>query len=73
MISKHATFKKRTDGTIFDVFVRNTYYDTFKITGYGNHSVLNALAVIALCHYENVDVEAVKHQLTTFEGVKRRF
>lgn len=65
--------QKRTDGTIFDVFVRNTYYDTFKITGYGNHSVLNALAVIALCHYENVDVEAVKHQLTTFEGVKRRF
>ena len=65
--------QKTTDGTIFDVFVRNTYYDTFNITGYGDHSVLNALAVIALCHYENVDVEAVKHQLTTFEGVKRRF
>lgn len=65
--------QKRTDGTIFDVFVRNTYYETFHITGYGDHSVLNALAVIALCHYENIDVEAIKHQFTTFEGVKRRF
>ncbi|ENQ3107823.1 UDP-N-acetylmuramate--L-alanine ligase [Bacillus cereus] len=65
--------QKRTDGTGFDVFVRNTYYGTFEITGYGNHSVLNALAVIALCHYENIDVEVVKHQLTTFGGVKRRF
>ncbi|MFX3625433.1 MAG: UDP-N-acetylmuramate--L-alanine ligase [Ectobacillus sp.] len=65
--------QKRTDGTTFDVFVRNAYYGTFHITGYGDHSVLNALAVIALCHYENIDVEIVKQQLTTFRGVKRRF
>ncbi|WP_028399779.1 UDP-N-acetylmuramate--L-alanine ligase [Ectobacillus panaciterrae] len=65
--------QKATDGTTFDVFVRNTFYGTFRITGYGNHSVLNALAVIALCHYENIDVEIVKEQLTTFKGVKRRF
>ncbi len=25
--------QKRTDGTIFGVFVRNSYYDTFIITG----------------------------------------
>jgi UDP-N-acetylmuramate--alanine ligase len=65
--------QKGTDGTTFDVFVRNTFYGTFRITGYGNHSVLNALAVIALCHYEDIDVEIVKEQLTTFGGVKRRF
>jgi UDP-N-acetylmuramate--alanine ligase len=65
--------QKSTDGTTFDVVVRNTYYGTFKIPGYGNHSVLNALSVIALCHYENVDVEIVKEQLLTFGGVKRRF
>lgn len=61
------------NGTTFDVFVRNTFYETFTIPTYGNHNVLNALAVIALCKYENLDTEAVKAQLLTFNGVKRRF
>src|SRR5699024_2254736 len=56
----------------FDVYVRNTYYDTFNIPMYGEHHVLNALAVIAICHYENVPVEVIKN-LNTFKGVKRRF
>ncbi|MFN2747608.1 MULTISPECIES: UDP-N-acetylmuramate--L-alanine ligase [Bacillus] len=64
---------KNTEGTTFDVFVRNTFYDTFYIPAYGNHNVLNALAVIALCHYEQVDVDIIKEGLTTFGGVKRRF
>ncbi|KKI91645.1 UDP-N-acetylmuramate--alanine ligase [Bacillus sp. SA1-12] len=64
---------KSTDGTSFDVFVRNTFYASFKITTYGDHSVLNALSVIALCHYEGIDVEIIQQRLQTFEGVKRRF
>jgi UDP-N-acetylmuramate--alanine ligase len=64
---------KTTNGTSFDVFIRNTFYDSFSIPIFGNHSVLNALAVIGLCHYEEIDVEVVKEQLTTFQGVKRRF
>src|SRR5699024_7713890 len=59
-------------GTQFDVFVRNTYFDTFEIPLYGNHQVLNALAVIAFCHYEGFNAEMMK-KLNTFEGVKRRF
>ena len=36
---------RETDkGTEFDVFVRNTYFDTFNIPLYGNHHVLNALS-----------------------------
>src|SRR5699024_10049129 len=42
-------------GTVFDVYVRNTFYDTFTIPMYGNHHVLNSLAVIAFCHYEGMD------------------
>lgn len=61
------------DGTTFDVHVRNNYYDTFTIPTFGKHNVLNALGVIALCKYENLDTEAVKAQLRTFGGVKRRF
>ncbi|ASB87889.1 UDP-N-acetylmuramate--L-alanine ligase [Bacillus sonorensis] len=64
---------KNTEGTTFDVFVRNTFYDTFYIPAYGSHNVLNALAVIALCHYEQVDVDIIKEGLKTFRGVKRRF
>lgn len=65
--------EKHTNGTTFDVFVRNTYYATFDITGYGDHSILNALAVIALCHYEEIDVDIIKARLLTYGGVKRRF
>ncbi|MBS8265252.1 UDP-N-acetylmuramate--L-alanine ligase [Mesobacillus boroniphilus] len=64
---------KSTEGTTFDVFVRNTFYDTFSIPAYGDHNVLNSLAVIALCHYENIESKVIQTQLETFEGVKRRF
>ncbi|MCM3666014.1 UDP-N-acetylmuramate--L-alanine ligase [Mesobacillus subterraneus] len=64
---------KSTSGTTFDVFVRNTFYDTFSIPAFGDHNVLNSLAVIALCHYENIESKVIQDQLETFEGVKRRF
>lgn len=60
-------------GTTFDVYVRSNYYETFTIPTFGKHNVLNAVAVIALCQYENLDTETVKAQLATFTGVKRRF
>ncbi|HLO12027.1 MAG TPA: UDP-N-acetylmuramate--L-alanine ligase [Pseudoneobacillus sp.] len=64
---------KTTEGTTFDVFVRNTFFETFTIPTFGDHNILNSLAVIALCHYENLDAQIVKEQLLTFKGVKRRF
>ncbi|MCM3692069.1 UDP-N-acetylmuramate--L-alanine ligase [Neobacillus niacini] len=64
---------KSTSGTTFDVFIRNTFYDTFTIPTFGEHSVLNALAVIGVCHYEEIDAAIVKEQLISFQGVKRRF
>ncbi|GGF05906.1 UDP-N-acetylmuramate--L-alanine ligase [Halobacillus andaensis] len=60
------------NGTTFDVFVRNTFYATFTIPQYGTHTVLNALSVIAICHYEEMNVEQIR-KLATFNGVKRRF
>ncbi|OZM56079.1 UDP-N-acetylmuramate--L-alanine ligase [Lottiidibacillus patelloidae] len=61
------------NGTTFDVFVRNTFYASFTIPSYGNHNVLNALAVIALCHYEDAPTEIIAERLKSFAGVKRRF
>lgn len=59
-------------GTQFDVYVRDTYFDTFMIPLFGDHHILNALSIIAFCHYEEIDVETMKN-LATFGGVKRRF
>lgn len=64
---------KSTTGTTFDVFVRNTFFASFTIPGYGNHNVLNTLAVIALCHYEEISLEIIQERLKSFQGVKRRF
>jgi len=60
------------EGTEFDVFVRNTYYDRFTIPMYGDHHILNALSVIAICHYEGFQAKDIQN-LSTFQGVKRRF
>ncbi|HHW38397.1 MAG TPA: UDP-N-acetylmuramate--L-alanine ligase [Bacillales bacterium] len=64
---------KTPEGTSFDVFIRHTFYSSFSIPTYGDHNVLNALAVIALCHYEEIPVAIIKSQLLTYQGVKRRF
>lgn len=64
---------KTTEGTEFEVYVRNEFYAKFFIPLYGDHTVLNALAVISLCHYEGIPVELIQERLKTFSGVKRRF
>ncbi|WP_059103774.1 UDP-N-acetylmuramate--L-alanine ligase [Shouchella shacheensis] len=61
------------EGTMFDVYVRGDLYGSFQVPGYGDHSVLNALSVVALCHYEAIPKEALTSYLNTFTGVKRRF
>ncbi|WP_339251054.1 UDP-N-acetylmuramate--L-alanine ligase [Sporosarcina sp. FSL W8-0480] len=65
--------KKSEKGTTFDVYVRNEFYDTFTICLPGDHAILNALGVIALCHYEGIAAAGIKERLATFNGVKRRF
>jgi len=61
------------DGTSFDVYLRDDFYGTFLIPGFGRHHVLNALSVIAICQYEGLSKEDVAERLATFGGVKRRF
>lgn len=64
---------KSTTGTVFDVYIRNTFYGTFEIPAFGDHNVLNALAVITLCQYENIGIDVIQERVKTFKGVKRRF
>src|SRR5690625_5082289 len=39
---------------------------------FGKHHVLNALSVVAICHYEGIPAKDIQH-LRSFQGVKRRF
>lgn len=65
--------KTTPQGTQFEVYIDDELLDTFVTPMYGDHQVLNALAVITICHLEGLDNTAVKHALSTFGGVKRRF
>lgn len=65
--------RRSNEGCVFDVYVRNDFYGTFTIPLYGEHNVLNALGVIAFCHYQNMPIELLREQLRSFDGVKRRF
>ena len=65
--------QKDASGSTFDVFVRNEFYHTFHIPQAGDHAILNAVGVIALCHYEGIPASLIQERLSTFNGVKRRF
>ncbi|WP_084030255.1 UDP-N-acetylmuramate--L-alanine ligase [Atopobacter phocae] len=65
--------EKMTTGSAFDLYVDGALYDRFTIPTFGTHNILNATAVIAITYLEGVDKQAVKEQLLTFKGVKRRF
>lgn len=64
---------KTTEGTTFEVYVRNEFYSEFFIPLFGDHTVLNSLAVISLCQYEGVPANLIQERLNTYSGVKRRF
>lgn len=61
------------EGTSFDVYIKGEFYDHFLSPQYGDHTVLNTLAVIAISYLEQLDVANIKEALETFGGVKRRF
>lgn len=64
---------RTTKGSGFDVYVEKELFGHFEIPTYGAHNVLNALAVIAVCQLEGISAELIAENLTTFQGVKRRF
>ena len=71
VIAKNVEYSE--DGTEFNVYIDGKFIDRFKLKLYGEHMLLNSLAVITLCYLENIDLSAVKSSLQTFKGAKRRF
>ena len=65
--------KRTTTGSSFDVYFHDQFLGNFETHLFGEHNVLNTLAVIAGSYFEKIDLGKVKQELLTFKGVKRRF
>ncbi len=61
------------DGISFEVFIEDNYYGSYNLPLFGEHMLLNALAVIAVSYYERLEAKDVQKSLKTFQGAKRRF
>ncbi|MRN07288.1 UDP-N-acetylmuramate--L-alanine ligase [Lactobacillus sp. 0.1XD8-4] len=60
-------------GSTYDAYFRDQKLGTFTIHLYGEHSVLNSLAVLAVAYMEHMNMDEIKQELANFIGVKRRF
>ncbi len=60
-------------GVSFEVLYKNQTLGRFAVPMFGDHNVLNALAVIGICLLEDVRMDDVREQFLSFRGVKRRF
>jgi UDP-N-acetylmuramate--alanine ligase len=65
--------KRTTQGSRFDVYHEQEFLGNYEIHLYGEHNVLNSLAVIAVSYFEQVPQAEIKRELLSFKGVKRRF
>jgi len=59
----------KSDGISFDILE----YGHFDLPIYGEHQLLDALAVISVCYLEGIKAELVNENLGKFSGAKRRF
>ena len=71
VIAKDINYKE--DGISFNVYINNNLYGGFDLPLYGEHQLLDALAVITICYLENINSIEVDKVFKTFKGAKRRF
>lgn len=71
LIASHIEVEK--GGTAFDCHFKGEYIDRFKVPLFGNHNVLNSLAVIGTCMEMEIETSKIKEGIASFNGVDRRF
>lgn len=71
IIAKNVKYSK--NGISFDVSIENNFYGHFEFPFYGEHMLLNSLAVISICYYEGISVKDIQNYLVKFKGANRRF
>ena len=57
----------------FDVFYKNEFFDSFKLSVPGIHNVYNALACICVSNTHSINNIDIKSALSKFTGAHRRF
>lgn len=57
----------------FEVVYKGKHLGKFEIQLIGEHNILNAAAVIAVCYKLNINMEKVKEAISRFQGTARRF
>lgn len=65
--------QRTVQGSEFDAYYHGENIGHYHVPLYGEHNVLNSLAVIAVSHLEKIDGKEVARELADFKGVKRRF
>ena len=65
--------KKSSTGSKFHVLAHGKDVGEFEIHLFGDHSILNSTAVIAVAYTEKVPMDDIRDGLLTFKGAKRRF
>ncbi len=68
-----SNIKYNVKGISFDVIIYGKNYGSFNLPIYGKHMLLDALATITVCYFENIKSEDVQNIFKTFKGAKRRF
>jgi UDP-N-acetylmuramate: L-alanyl-gamma-D-glutamyl-meso-diaminopimelate ligase len=58
--------------TTFEIIKNNEFFAAFKTRLFGEHNLLNALAVIAIADQLKIPLQIIAGALETFEGIKRR-
>ncbi|CAM3190148.1 UDP-N-acetylmuramate--L-alanine ligase [Lactococcus hircilactis] len=64
---------RTTRGSSFDAYHKGEMIGHFVVPTFGKHNVLNALAVVGVCHQLGLNMQEVADHMLTFKGVKRRF
>ena len=65
--------ERTVDGSDFDVVIKGERFGRFHLPAYGEHNILNALAIITVLQLEGFKAFDIATHLKTFGGVKRRF
>ncbi|MBP1047468.1 UDP-N-acetylmuramate--L-alanine ligase [Enterococcus sp. BWM-S5] len=65
--------ERTTTGSVFDVYHNEDFVGRFDLPAFGEHNIMNALGVIAVAYFEDLDMKKVAEEMLTFQGVKRRF
>ncbi len=73
MISKHETSNVQHPVLLLMSIMGDEFVGHFTVPAFGKHNILNALGVIAVAYFENLDLKEVAEEMLTFPGVKRRF